>query len=77
MTATSTVSLVKELLKVVGSLEEQGVNGHLQPQQAYEATRRVEALTDEIKRAVLGPLEYTIQIAGSSLSHSNRTTYWI
>ncbi|EKM48202.1 uncharacterized protein PHACADRAFT_214909 [Phanerochaete carnosa HHB-10118-sp] len=72
MTATSTVSLVKELLKVVGSLEEQGVNGHLQPQQAYEATRRVEALTDEIKRAVLGPLEYTIQIAGSSLSHSNQ-----
>lgn len=71
MTATSTVPLVEELLKVVKLLEGQGVNGHSHPQQAYEATRRVESLTDEIKRAVLGPLEYTIQIAGSSLAHAN------
>ncbi|EKM53028.1 uncharacterized protein PHACADRAFT_259202 [Phanerochaete carnosa HHB-10118-sp] len=63
MAATSPVSLAEELLKTVKSLEGQG--SRLSPQQAYDATRRVETLTDKIKRTVLGPLEYTIQIAES------------
>ena len=64
MDIATPVSLVEQLLDVVKSIEEQTSRSPSGAQQAYEARKNVEALTDRIKRIVLGPQEYTVQLAG-------------
>ena len=68
MSDTTPVALAEELLAAVRALAG-GAD-------AWEAKRQVQQLADAVTRAVLGPLDYTVMLAGappSLLSHRSGT----